>query len=112
MNDAEYREKSEKIYQLIEETADRLAEEKDVKIDYENSGGVLTLFLEDTNTQVIVSRQAATQEIWVAAKSGGFHCVYKNEGWYCTKTQEALHELLSRTCTEQSTATIHFSDFG
>lgn len=111
MNDAEYRAKAEALYHQIEEAVDALVEEQDAAMDYENSGGVLTIFLEDTDTQVIISRQAATQQIWVAAKSGGFHCVYENEQWYCTKTQENLHELLSRTCSEQSQMTIRFGEF-
>lgn len=111
MNDAEYREKAELIYHQIEETIDRLAEEQDAELDYENSSGVLTLFLEETNTQVIVSRQLATHEIWVAAKSGGFHCSYQNDTWLCSKTNETLTDLLSRTCSEQSSIKIDFPDF-
>jgi len=111
MNDEQYREKAETLYQQIEETVDRLAEEYDAPMDYENTGGVLTVFLEDTDTQVIISRQAATQQIWVAAKSGGFHCVYDNDQWRCTKTEETLDELLSRTCSEQTKMDIHFEPF-
>jgi len=119
MNDAEYRAKAESLYQIIEEVVDQFVEEKDAQMDYENSGGVLTIFLEDTGTQVIISRQAATQQIWVAAKSGGFHCTYgggaegdnNKEEWRCTKTQETLDELLSRTCSEQTNIPIHFPKF-
>lgn len=115
MNDAEYRAKAESLYQKIEETVDQFVEEKDAQMDYENSGGVLTIFLEDTGTQVIISRQAATQQIWVAAKSGGFHCAYveeeNGEQWRCTKTQETLNELLSRTCSEQTSMPILFPEF-
>ena len=108
MNDAEYRAKAESIYLQVEDRVDQLVEELDAQMDYENSGGVLTIFLEDTKTQVIISRQAATQQIWVAAKSGGFHCHYDQDQWRCTKTQETLEELLSRTCSEQSSMPIHF----
>lgn len=126
MNDAEYRAKAESLYQTIEDVVDQFVEEKDAQMDYENSGGVLTIFLEDTDTQVIISRQAATQQIWVAAKSGGFHCTYEGESekksggedeenkaeWRCTKTQETLDELLSRTCSEQTSVPIIFPKFG
>jgi len=111
MNDAEYREKTETLYQQIEETIDRFAEDQDAPMDYENSGGVLTIFLEDTDTQVIISRQAATQQIWVAAKSGGFHCIYDQAEWRCIKTQETLDELLSRTCSEQTKIGVCFDKF-
>ncbi len=111
MNEAEYRHRAEALYREIEEAIDLMVEEQDVQMDYENSGGVLTIFLEDTHSQVIISRQTATQQIWVAAKSGGFHCIDDNGQWRCTKTQETLQELLSRTCCEQSTAHIEFPAF-
>ncbi len=111
MNDAEYRVVAESLYTKIEETIDTLIEEKDAELDYENNGGVLTILCEDSDTQVIVSRQQASHEIWVAAKSGGFHCAYENKNWYCAKTKETLDELLSRTCSEQSNSQIIFPEF-
>lgn len=108
MNDAEYHANASALFQTIEELIDQIVEEHDAAMDYENTGGVLTIFLEDTNTQVIVSKQAPTQQIWVAAKSGGFHCVHDGEQWRCTKTNETLPALLSRTCSEQSHSPVNF----
>jgi CyaY protein len=108
MNNAEYTEIAEALYETIEDTLDNWSEPNGVALDYENASGVLTIECEDTNTQVIISRQQATYQIWVAAKSGGFHLVYDNNVWRCTKTNETLGELLSRTCTEQSSADVSF----
>lgn len=110
MNDAEYRALAEALYQSIEEAIDSMVEAYDLEMDYENSGGVLTIFMEESSSQVIISRQAATQQIWVAAKSGGFHCIYDNADWICTKTNESIQALLSRTCSEQSSRPITFPD--
>ena len=110
MNEVEYRAEAERLYNRIEEILDQMIEEDDAPLDYENAAGVLTIILEDTETQVIISRQAATQQIWVAAKSGGFHLVFENDQWICTKTQETLQALLSRTCSEQSSSPIHFPE--
>ena len=109
MNDAIYREITESLYTRIEELIDILIEDKDSALDYENNSGVLSILCEDTNTQVIISRQQASHEVWVAAKSGGFHCVYKNDEWFCSKTNESLAELLTRTCSEQSSSPVDFS---
>lgn len=108
MNNAEYTEIAETLYNHIEEKMDAIMEEGVLALDYENSAGVLTILCEDTNTQVIISRQQATQQIWVAAKSGGFHFVYDDQLWRCTKTEETLGELLSRVCTEQSDTPVSF----
>jgi CyaY protein len=113
MNDTEYRALAEAFYTALEWAIDELVEQQDVALDYENTGGVLTIFCEDTDTQVIVSRQQATHQIWVAAKSGGFHCMYdETQQWRCTTTQETLAELLSRACSEQSSKPIHFMNLG
>jgi CyaY protein len=108
MNNAEYTEIAEALYEVIEDTLDNWEQPNGVALDYENASGVLTIECEDTGTQVIISRQQAAKQIWVAAKSGGFHFVYDDGLWRCTKTKETLGELLSRTCTEQSSAAVSF----
>ena len=110
MNDAIYRELTESLYNRIEELIDTLIEENDSALDYENNSGVLTILCEDTDTQVIISRQQASHEVWVAAKSGGFHCIYKNDEWFCSKTNETLAALLTRTCSEQSSSPVDLTN--
>lgn len=81
-------------------------------IDAELNGGILTLTFEN-DTKVIVNRQAPLREIWVAAKSGGFHFKFDaatltttspaaQRGWKDTRSSEALEVLLSRVVSEQS----------
>lgn len=102
MNDSEYAQLVEQTLTAIEQAVEQAIDQSDASLDFENTGGVLTIFCEDSNTQVIVSRQAPMQQIWVAAKSGGYHCGREGEAWYCTTTQEPLPALLSRVCSEQS----------
>jgi CyaY protein len=110
MNNAEYTDIVETLYAKIEEILDDLIEAQQAPIDYENSSGVITIDCEDTDTKVIISKQQASQQIWVAAKSGGFHCNHESDThvWRCTKTQESLEALLNRVCTEQSHQAITF----
>lgn len=113
MNSNEYIEIAETLYSTIEAKLDHMIEEDNAPIDYENGSGVITIDCEDTNSKVIISRQQANQQIWVAAKSGGFHCTYDTSGnsslWRCAKTEESLETLLSRVCTEQSSQEIVFT---
>ncbi|MFD1217528.1 MULTISPECIES: iron donor protein CyaY [Microbulbifer] len=82
----------------------------DVDMDYERADAVLTITLEDNGTQVILSRQSAVQELWVAARSGGFHLSFDNSGskagWKCSTTGEDLPTLLDRVLTEQQGAPV------
>lgn len=108
MNAAEYSELAEALYLDIEDMLDTLIDEHDAPLDYESGGGVVTIDCEDTSSKVIVSRQPPVHQIWVAARSGGFHCDYDDGVWRCTTTKETLGELLSRVCSEQSNSEIVF----
>ncbi len=105
MNDALFDELAESLFTAIEDAIDT----HEWPLDYENSGSVLTIDCEDTDTQVIVSRQVAKHQIWVAAKSGGFHLDRQGETWVCSTTGETFMALLSRVCSEQSDEPVMFT---
>lgn len=98
MNDAQYAQLAEETFAAIEESID----ESGAALDYENAGGILTVYCDDSDSQIVISRQEPLKQIWVAAKSGGFHLSYTGDHWVCTTTDETLQVLLSRTCSEQS----------
>ncbi|MBI3714725.1 MAG: iron donor protein CyaY [Betaproteobacteria bacterium] len=75
----------------------------DGDIDAEASGGIVTLTLAD-GSRVIVNRQTPNREIWVAAKSGGYHFRLDGEVWRDTRSGETLAALLSRVIVEQGGA--------
>lgn len=97
MSESQFHEQADHIYLLIEDQIDDLG----VDLDYEISGGVMTITCELDDSKVILSRQSATAEIWVAARSGGFHFREENGSWHCA-TGEELAELLSRVLSEQT----------
>jgi len=76
-------------------------------LDYETSGSVMTITCESDGSKIILSRQPATSELWVAARSGGFHFRMKDDGWVCA-TGENLAELLERVIQEQNNETLTF----
>jgi len=98
LSEVEFAEIAEDLMLKIEEAV----EDTGVDIDIEANHGVLTLTMEVNGSVVIVSRQPALLQIWVAAKSGGFHLGLVGDHWICSTTKETLQELLSRTCSEQS----------
>jgi len=102
MNEAQFSQLAEQIFTDIEDAIDQ----SEAELDYEGGNGVLTIDCEDSDTQVIVSRQVAMFQIWVAAKSGGFHCAMTGEQWRCTTTDESLKDLLDRVLSEQSDSAV------
>jgi CyaY protein len=90
---------------LAEETLNRLEhaiEQADGDFDYELSeGGILQIEFADESV-IVVNKQAAAQEIWVAARSGGFHFRWQGQSWQDTRSGEELFAALSRYASEQS----------
>lgn len=97
MNETEFNRAADATLLAIEDAVDAT----DSDIDFETAAGILTLTFEN-GSKVIINRQGATQEIWVAARSGGFHCGRRDGDWFCNTTNETLGVLLSRVCSEQS----------
>ena len=81
----------------IEDCIDDLPQD----IDVDGANGQLTLTFDD-GSQVVISRQPVQQEVWVAAKSGGFHLRQRQSDWFCAVTDEGLPQLLNRVVSEQS----------
>ena len=100
MNESEFREIAEQTIEDIQDAIDNSGAD----IDYDEIGGVLTLEFED-GSKIIFSKQGAMNQLWMAAKSGGFHFAYNEdtEQWLCDSgDREELYEMLSRLATEQA----------
>lgn len=70
--------------------------------DIEQKGdGVLDITLAN-GSHLIINRHSAAKQIWVAAKSGGYHFHLVNNSWVNTRDGEELFATLSRCLSEQS----------
>ncbi|WP_018150657.1 iron donor protein CyaY [Leeia oryzae] len=65
------------------------------------SGNVLEIECDD-GSKIIVNRHTPNQELWIAAKSGGFHFRLANEQWVDTRSGENFYAALSRVLSEQT----------
>ena len=97
--------KESEFNDLVDETLlalERAIEDTSSEIDYETTSGVLTLSFPD-DSQIIINRQAPLQQIWVAAKAGGFHLDFRGDKgvWYCAATEEDLLSMVSRLGSAQ-----------
>jgi CyaY protein len=70
--------------------------------DFETKpGGVIEIEF-GNGSKIIVNRHGAAREIWVAAKSGGYHFRPEGGRWLGTRDGEELLAALSRTVSEQA----------
>jgi CyaY protein len=105
VNENEYNRCVDKLMLQIEESIDNSA----LEIDCENSNGILTLTVESNGSQMILSRQTASREVWLAARSGGFHFILKESIWRDTKTNDTLGMILQQAVKSQAGEFIDFS---
>ena len=117
MDESEFHKRVDAILAALDAALDDV----EASIDTELNGGILTLTFEN-GSKVIVNRQTPNREIWVAAKSGGFHFRWMVKGyasekgsenpkdgaaaWYDTRSAEPLERLLSRVIGMQSESVI------
>jgi len=99
MNESDFDLLAEETMLAIEEAIDECG----VDIDYDNAGGILTLEF-DNGSQIIVNKQTPLTQLWVAARSGGYHFDYDAQGgcWRLRGGGEELFRCLSRCCGEQA----------
>lgn len=69
-------------------------------IEATRTGNVLTLELGD-GSKVVVNSQAPTRQMWVAARSGGFHFARQADEWRDTRDGSELFAALSRILSSQ-----------
>ncbi len=70
-------------------------------IEATRTDNVLTLEMADSS-KIIVNSQTPTRQIWVAARSGGFHYEWREGAWRDTRDGTELFAALSRLISAQS----------
>lgn len=83
--------------------------ENDVDFDYElKPGGVIEVEFVDGG-KIIINRHTAAREIWIAARSGGFHFKPEGDAWVNTRDGSHLMQVLERCMSEQAGTPVKLS---
>ena len=85
MTESEFNQLSEQTFQQLES----LLEHTEGDIDFEMAGGNV-LEIDCSGSKIIINRQAAMHEMWVAARSGGFHYRWQEGAWRNTRDGSEL----------------------
>lgn len=81
---------------------ERSLEAIEAPLDFElKPGGVIEIDLDD-ESRIIVNAHRAAREIWIAARSGGYHFKFQDGRWVDTRSGEDLMRSLSRCVSEQA----------
>lgn len=106
--DAEYHRLASAALAAIEGQVDRWLDEDLIDIDSHRTGGLLELAFPD-GSKIIVNTQPPLQELWLAARSGGFHFRLQAGRWVDTKDGTEFFDSLSRCASAQGQRTLRFN---
>jgi CyaY protein len=106
MSETEFLDLAESTLNTIEAAMDRLNDEDVIDVECKRSGNVLEIEFIDNGTKIIVNSQAPMQELWVAAKAGGYHYKRVDGQWINTRDGSELFAALSSLASAQGGAEI------
>ena len=102
MTETEFLSVAGRVLDQIEMGLERAADQADVDVECSRNGNVLELEFISSTSKIIVNTQSAMQEIWVAARAGGFHFRLLEGSWRDTRDGTELFGALSRLASEQA----------
>ena len=99
ISESEFGERVDATFEAVELALDEI----DSDLDYEAGGGVLTVDFENGTTMVF-SRQPPVRQLWLAARSGGFHFEYDAEAgdWRNTRDGQLFRPFVVAQMREQA----------
>ncbi len=97
MDESEFEARAAAALEAIERALEGAAVEADFEL---KEGGILEIEFDD-GSKMIVNRHGAAREIWVAARSGGFHFRWDGAAWRDTRSGEELFAALSELVSRQ-----------
>ena len=106
MTEKEFLDMAESTLNQIEAAMDRLNDEDVIDVECKRSGNVLEIEFIDNGSKIIINSQAPMKEMWVAAKSGGFHYRHEGGAWHNTRDGSELYAALSLLASEQGGAAV------
>ena len=107
MTDLEFMDHAEQLLLAVERSCDRINDTSDADVDSQRSGGMVTLTFPN-RSQIVINLQKPLHEVWMAARSGGYHYRFDGSHWQDTKGSGEFFENLSRFASQQAGQTLRF----
>jgi CyaY protein len=108
LSDADYQRRTDAVLASIEAATDALLQDDVVDIDTHRTGGLLELVFPD-DSRIVVNTQPPLQEVWLAARAGGFHFRHVQGRWLDTRDGSEFFAALSRHASAQAGLELSFA---
>lgn len=103
MNETDFLKLTAQTLSRIEQTLEQ------VDLDFElPADGILEIEFDD-GSKIVINRHGAAREIWVAARSGGFHFSHDGAVWRDTRDRVELSARLQELIRTQGGVTVNFN---
>jgi CyaY protein len=107
LSDAEFRQVAGAVLAGIEATVDRWLQNDVIDIDANRTGGMLELSFPD-GSKIVVNTQPPLQEVWLAARGGGYHYRWVDGLWRDTRDGGEFLQALSFHASAQGGKALNF----
>ena len=101
MTDHEFLDTAEKLLAAVERSCDRINETTEADVDSQRSGAMVTLTFPN-HSQIVINLQKPLHEVWMAARSGGYHYRFDGTAWQDTKGASEFFVRLSDDASRQA----------
>ena len=108
LTDSDYHALAGAMLAHVEATVDRWLQDDVVDIDTHRTGGLLELSMPN-GSKIILNTQPPLHELWMAARSGGFHFRRSQGRWVDTRDGREFLDALSACASEQSGKALRFT---
>ena len=108
LSDADYHRLSGELLKRVEATADRLLQDDVIDIDTQRTGGLLELSFPG-GSKIVINTQPPLQEVWLAARGGGFHYRFVDGAWRDTRDGSEFFAALSHHASQQAGRPVIFN---
>jgi len=101
MTESEFLDLADATLNAIEAGLEQACDDSDLDVECSRSGNVLEIECIDDGSKIIVNSQAPMQELWIAARSGGFHYKFNGKQWINTRDGSEMSQVLSEVVSAQ-----------
>ena len=108
MTDPEFMDLAESLLRSVERVCDSINDAGSADIDNQRVGAMVTLVFAN-RSQIVINLQKPLHEVWLAAKSGGYHYKFNSNKWRDTKGQGEFFACLSHDASVQAGCPLVFA---
>jgi CyaY protein len=108
LTDAEYHAKTSAVLAAVEAAVDRFLQDDVIDIDTQRTGGLLELQFPG-GSKIVINTQPPLHELWLAAKSGGYHFKHVGGRWLDTRDAREFFDVLSACASQQGARPLRFA---